>query len=79
MEIVIIDYIPDAKIFLRVYTCFLIILNLSLLIDKYNLDDAMKFDFLNQVLGYVILNKYIFIKYFILVLMIIYNHYWYSR
>ena len=50
-EIVKIDYVPGAKNFLRVHTCFNR-LDLPDYPDKYSLDDAVRFALENQVLGY---------------------------
>ena len=50
-EIVKIDYVPGAKNFLRVHTCFNR-LDLPDFPDKYSLDDAVRFALENQVLGY---------------------------
>ena len=50
-EIVKINYIPGAKNFLRVHTCFNR-LDLPEFPDKYSLNEAIKFALENQVLGY---------------------------
>jgi E3 ubiquitin-protein ligase HUWE1 len=50
-EIVKINYIPGAKNFLRVHTCFNR-LDLPEFPDKYSLNEAVKFALENQVLGY---------------------------
>ena len=50
-EIVKIDYVPGAKNFLRVHTCFNR-LDLPDFPDKYSLNDAVRFALENQVLGY---------------------------
>ena len=71
LEFVKIDYIPVTKNFLKVCICFNK-LDLLWLSDIYNLNGVIKSVFENQVSVYIVLNKYILIKYFVLYLTIFY-------